>query len=345
MKELKILANFEAIELDEGYIIKEVRSCGYFSGLLFDGKPLEPLKKYGWYRVDGIPKNVTYTKNTYKNERFVLKNPDMESETIPATLPLDVATYDMDEGRYWFMNKYEHLESLYKVEQSCSEETIQVEWECTRIIEAHGFIERFGQLIPVGSEWEEKIDGIIPRSKIIHNEVTKQLIPEPLVEFTPGKISSQDMFDLVRNYVLQNLDRNVCSVSTNYDFHFIVKKKIVLSQPVHWTKEEKRKDGKSYAKRRFKSGIKSIRELVVLDIAPNKKQGSTSTCKVLPPLYGNTADEVSKKAEGFLLDLVEYLNTPYVECEHCNGLGIKTQDFDFEFHIEMYNKLSLEQEK
>lgn len=47
----------------------------------------------------------------------------------------------------------------------------------------------------------------------------------------PCKLDCDEMLKIIRNYVKANIDTNVADITSDYDFHFEVKKKIVLADP------------------------------------------------------------------------------------------------------------------
>jgi hypothetical protein len=154
-------------------------------------------------------------------------------------------------------------------------------------------------------------------------ELEKILTPEFLLHERPCEISSQNLYKIIRTHVIQNLDRSKCNITSDYDFCFTVKR-IVQVKPYVVKKEQYKAGFKSYNPPKFKNETITVKEVDCFEMTHDQADGNGRGYKgytIIPALKANNLKQLSEYLKQYLDDLITNLNTPVVECEHCNGTG------------------------
>ena len=154
-------------------------------------------------------------------------------------------------------------------------------------------------------------------------ELEKILTPEFLLHERPCEISSQNLYKIIRTHVVQNLDRSKCKITSDYDFCFTVKR-LVQVKPYVVRKEQYKGLFKSYNPSKFKNETVTVKEVDCFEMTHDQADGNGRGYKgytIIPALKANNLKQLSEYLKQYLDDLITNLNTPVVECEHCNGTG------------------------
>ena len=147
--------------------------------------------------------------------------------------------------------------------------------------------------------------------------------PEEAYQDKPCKIGSKRMLQIIRNYVKANIDTSVATITSDYEFHFEVKKRIPLADPYNILID---KNNSLFNKRRKPQWVnKMISEKSTTII--NLKDSNTSSdygsdCVVAPSIIGENYQDLQNKVEKFLTELMTQINKKYCECPTCKGWGI-----------------------
>lgn len=153
---------------------------------------------------------------------------------------------------------------------------------------------------------------------VVYDDIVKLLTPEFALTQAPCKLTSHQMYRIVRQYLLENLDMKENIITSNYDFCFTVKKR-VHTKPFIVTE--------SYlaSRNKFKSKqvTKTEKQVEVFEMtyAGYKGAGGYDGYTCIPELHGDNLQDLSNKLDEYLYDLVHVLNKKVHECECCNGTG------------------------
>ena len=146
--------------------------------------------------------------------------------------------------------------------------------------------------------------------------------PEFAYQEMPCKLSSEQMFEIIRIYVKENINVDAATITSDYSFHFEVKKKIGLAEPynkLYNTNTSTRRN----AKPKWVTRTISEKQETILNI--KDKVSSTSygeNCHVAPAIVGENYADLNEKVTKYLDGLMEEINKKYCECPHCKGWGI-----------------------
>ena len=150
-----------------------------------------------------------------------------------------------------------------------------------------------------------------------YEDIEKLLTPEFLLHLRPCALTSQQMFNIIRRYILDNIDRNHATITSNYDFCFDVQK-IVNTKP--FSESVSVKKGRSWASKTVKSTEKKIP--IFRMSYENYKDGKPyNDYPAIEGIKAKNLKELEKKLKEMLDNIVTLINTPVKECECCNGTG------------------------
>lgn len=311
-----------------------VRSTLQTTALIND-KPLTPTFSNVWYLIEGETEITSYKEKKSDHNvlsHYVLKDADMEIEgKIPFSLrPADVEQYyDEDLERDVWTN-YNSLKSLYEPvfnKVLGGYEDVQFEAECKGVVEGDISkpIETTFRMLQVG--WGNKEVKPVQLEKIVHyGELDQILTPEFAIHTKPCALTSQQTYDIIRTYVKDHIDPKHAIITSDYDFCFTVKKKVALKPWVKST-EVKKANGRSYRTPKFKTQTVDHNQVEVFEMTHEAKgyQGYT----VIKGFVGTSLEDLVDTIKSYLQDLINYINVPVAECQHCSGTGhVVSKDFD-----------------
>lgn len=136
--------------------------------------------------------------------------------------------------------------------------------------------------------------------------------------YRPCELTSKQTYRIIRHHVKENINHNYGVITSDYDFCFTVMKRIPI-KPYVISSEIKRDNGKSYRPPRFKHHEKKYNtwELFEMTNSEDRYKGYT----VIPGFKGDSLADLYDNIKTFLDDLMNHINAPIIECEHCNGYG------------------------
>ena len=304
-----------------------VRSTLQTTALIND-KPLTPTFSNVWYLIEGETEITSYKEKKSDHNvlsHYVLKDADMEIEgKIPFSLrPADVEQYyDEDLERDVWTN-YSSLKSLYepvfnKVVGGWEE--VEFEADCKGIVEGDISkpVETAFRMIKEVAWGNEEVKPI-QLDKIVHyGELDQILTPEFAIHTKPCALTSKQTYDIIRTYIKDHIDPKQACITSDYDFCFTVKKKVALKPWVKST-EVKKANGRCYRTPKFKTQTVDHKQVEVFEMTHEAKsyQGYTE----IKGFVGTSLEDLVDTIKNYLQDLIEYINMPVAECQHCGGTG------------------------
>lgn len=265
---------------------------------LFDGEVPEKTNKDNWFKLSKIPEVVSAKQpDEQVNIRYELKAGYTPTKLMPQIITKEMRDSDEYEevmGLYTY--KYDTIPGKYE----------PIEFEIKEIYSREDF--EFVQ-----NKYRAKTDLI-----------TQIEYPEEAYQDRPCKLDSDEMLQIIRSYVKANIDTNVATITSDYDFHFEVKKKIALADPYNILVDT---NNTLFSKRKRKPQWVNKMISQKTETIINFKNSSTSTdygkdCVVAPSIVGENYKDLQNKVEKYLSELMKQINKKYCECPSCKGWGV-----------------------
>lgn len=290
------MTHFQIIDCKNYIYISKADKWGtVLSGYLFDGEKAEPTNKPEWYKLSKIPKVVSEKlPSECTNERYELKKGYVASELMPQVIEMEQE------------DEYEEVLDLYTYEyDSLPEAYEEIEFDICKIYEREDFV-------------------FVPNRYYAETDLITQIeYPEVVFQDKPCRISSSHMLKLIREYVRAHIDTSVATITSDYDFHFAVTKKIALADLY----DIKVDTNNSFMdKRRKPKWVDRLISTKATTIINFKDKPSSSDygqdCQLAPSIVGENYVDLQNKVEKYLDELMKEINKKYCECPNCKGWGV-----------------------
>jgi hypothetical protein len=288
----------------------------------FDDILPEVTFKPHWYKLNMLPEDINNNK-VYKlvdkqvNIRYELNNKNLIEKGFKEILTEEECNnenikFDVSE---FYSRKYDYE----KVKNYITD------IELIQLCEVSGFKEpntfNYTAVLKDKKTWDDKVINIT-NNDINHQVIDKIIFPSLLHYNKPCSISSNNLYGIVRQYIIDNIDNKVAKITSNYDFCFTVKKIIPLLAP------EKVSYQKLFARTKKERAkihiaIKEYKEEVIFEMTPDTQ--NYKDYPVLEAIYANSEDELKEKIDNFLTNLINVINEPLHLCPHCNGSGYENK--------------------
>lgn len=157
-------------------------------------------------------------------------------------------------------------------------------------------------------------------SIVTYYEIDEMLTVPLAIHNRPCKITSEQTYQIIRAYVKEHIDSKYAVITSDYDFCFTVKKRIPI-KPYTSRTEIKKRNGRSYVRPKFNSIDITQKDVVIFEMTDNKRK--YNKYPIINGFEGDNLQDLATQIKVFLDELVERINEPLVECEHCNGYGFK----------------------
>lgn len=284
--------------------------------LYFDGELPKPSFKANWLVIPHFPQRIERkVAGAVINKRQEIRDTEMISAKLPPVIyyPLPPEMVDGD-GDFRYAALYEYN---YDREPDHYED-VEIEWDL--VIEVEDFqmppkIELTGI-----HKWNyTTVPYTIKNDSVRHQKLDEMIFPEVLLHNRPCSFTSKTVYDITRQYVIENIDHSVAEITSNYDFCFEVQKKIPLHTPEKITYQNlfartKRERNKLH------TTIKEYRKHTVFEMTNlvDKYRDYTP----IPDMFAENEAALEKKMHEWLTGLMAEINRPICECPHCCGRGI-----------------------
>jgi len=324
-------------------VIKHPKGCYISFGqnidankFIVNGEPVQPTFDRQWVSVSAFPEKIQrYDPQPRINYRYVLIDASMASDKIPLEFKReDVAEYH--DYSWYFKEEYANLRSLYnEISDAQPDAIVDCEFEIESIIEMdHEAVQAGKFAYPVyRTQWTH--DGLknITNENLRHRLLDEIEVPSIYLEEQPCKLSSKQTYDIIRQHVIQHLDRKVASITSDYDFCFTVKKNIPLAIPEKykvdinlWDNLSRIGTKKRKKPAKYEDRYRHVRQVEVFEMTHDEKSYCGYT--IMPGIEGTDPDDLKRKMDAYLESLMDFLNEPVCECEACKGLGVVFEKFE-----------------
>lgn len=323
----------QCYESKQGLFVKTV-GYGYGNWISINGVAPEETFSQAWKFLPGVVQVESVQRLNRLAPKVVgykLTDEALASDKIPDYLSseeVDVKWDDYEDVLVW--TNYANLKSLYtEVRSEAVEEVVDVEFEASvlgvlEVDNLKGLSNTTVKLHKKVGYGNETVD-VKVYTLAEYNEIVKAVVPDIMLHQQPCKISSEVAYKIIRSHVLENINPKVAKVTSDYDFCFSVKKMVKI-KPVKSQKEVFTSSGRSFKYRKFKEVVQTTRDVEVFEMTNAKDRYGKYT--VIKGFEGNNLQELIDDINTFLEDLMEHINTPLTECEHCSGTGHIVETFD-----------------
>ena len=270
-------------------------------------------------------------KRTGEKHNYRWKLKDATPELVKNELPQEISTedaceyYDDDDYEYYIGSKCEHYGYSGFYSRVCDTKPDYFK-EVDIKIKFLGEIKSNWVESPVdakysvwNSDYKSDGDSLTSISSIASfSELSSMMTPDLLLHNQPCSISSHQTYNIVRKHISDNIDPKWARITSDYDFCFTVKKKIAV-KPITRSHEITKRNGRSYAKPKFKNSTTTHIESEIFEMTHAQRNYSGYT-----PIIGFKGDDLQdliNNIEAYLAELMEYINEPLSQCPHCEGTG------------------------
>ena len=299
------MTKYKAIVLPDKVYISSVHQEWHVSdldnGFFFDGQKALPTYKKGWYELPCLPKTVQKKVSPPKIIcGYQLKDGFVPTEKLPETLPAEYFEWDDDIEEY----RNSEIKGLYDPVYSQEPDRLEnIEFEIETI--AHK-----------GSNWK-----FVAAPKNVQHYLIDEITKHPdLLQDERCFLSSEESYRRIREFVKLNINPRAAYVSSDYDFHFEVSKKITL-----YKKEKYKRCVNAFAKLpKYVDDYRADRKISIYDIIPKEepRKSYSEHSHVAPKFEGANYEELETNINNYLTELIEKINEPLQDCPHCKGRGV-----------------------
>lgn len=279
--------------------------------LLFDG--VSPVKTFHthWYSIGKFPSKVEKViSGERENKRYELKNPELASDKLPNEIAIgDCDNYDSD-----------IIGSLYSLKSDVKPDySVEVDVKFNIICEVENFKKapefNYPAIKRVGFS-DEKYS--VTNQNIKHSLIDCIVTPEPVRSNSPCKISSKEMYDLVRQHIINNIDTKIARITSDYDFCFEVKKIIPLLKPHTYSyRDVFARTKKQREKLHFKTA--TYKEVSIYEMTHEQENYKNYTA--IKSLSASNEWELKEMIDNYLSEVMQIIHSPLRICECCDGTG------------------------
>lgn len=284
----------------------------------FDGVEAELSFEKDWVFVKQMPKVITRDKPAQAiNQRYEIVDESLISERLPKSFP------------YSESEKYEGVGGLYRyVDEKIPGGEENIDFNIKTILKIDNlpnytpFSFTYGKEY-VGSFYSDKgwRDLKITHKAAEFQEIDKILFPSIMLPSRPCQLTSEQSYNIIRAYVKENIDPKNAEITSDYNFHFEVKKKIKLNKSYNHTWEKKTPTGRSYKRPQYNTKLVTHKSVSAYNISHSNARDKFGGV-VVEGFKGENSEDLKKNIDNFLEELISYINTPLKECECCNGVGV-----------------------
>lgn len=270
------------------FISDNVDSKGYFStsipSYIFDGERAINTYHKEWFQLSKIPELVQKSKSGEQtNIRYELRDTHLNTG-----LPKVLQSKDFNED-----GEYEAVYGLYDRKYDMTESTLEsIEFKLH-------VIEELDEFEIVKSEFN-------PQYPLLDRiQMHSILLPT-----RPCKLSREESYAIVRQYIKANIDLRYATVTSDYDFCLSVSKKIEHEPEAYRVDVGKRKP-------KYETRYRRSRTVEIYRTSPKGYE----KYPMIEAFEGKSLEDLKNNVQVFLDELMKKINEPLKECQHCKGYG------------------------
>ena len=276
-----------------------------------------------WYKVPVIPMIIQEKQGQSNiNYRFELIDKELQSDKIPAELPYTRNDYDNNH----FPVEYKMYYSLYKAESDSQPDIlVDVPFEYLQLMEVSDLKDAVDLPwdIKDKKEYSEKLVKLSQKD-IQYQLLDKIVFPEIVLPSRPCSLTSHESYEVVRQYIKQNINPMAASITSDYDCCFTVKKNIKMRDIKEFTVDVNNSwfqfKGQRRKKPKYEKRYNTSRQVECFQMTYSPKNYEQYT--PIKGFIGNNQEDLKNNITDYLRSLIEWINEPLEDCPHCKGMGI-----------------------
>ena len=295
-------------------------------------------KGFRQFNIPSIDKVERKSSPTYETIGYKLKVVELTSDKIPLYLKQEEVQSYMDEDERTRWTNYEEIRGLYTVDSVQKEgglTPVEYQLVCLGTLQIDNIESPATMAINVSNPktYIEPPKGYDLSGLVTYSDLEQMLTPEFLLHERPCKLTSKQMYNIVRNWVKTNINPKCAEITSDYDFCFTVKRKL-YHPPVEIKTEIKKQNGRSYATPKFNTRTKAYDSVQIFEMTWVGYRGNGGyegyTC--IPALEGSSLKDISERLKYYLETLMEEINKELDKCSCCKGHGyiVKSISSNFE---------------
>jgi hypothetical protein len=322
------------VKTNSGVLLSEKPTERYSRGTsltnyLINGEKPESTFHIDWVTVKEKPESIEQLKSRPNiNHRYELIDKSLESDKFPLVIDRKEVAYYDDDDYYWVWKKeYSHLQSLYnEIYDKQDPEMVRIEFEYEQIAEVDEVKnpDGFSYTVLADPQWSHKGTKQINHKDVEHQLLDKIMFPNILLNNKPCKFTSEQMYNIVRQYIKQHIDYDVAAITSDYRFCFTVVKKIELHNPYTLKDQVLKSNGRPYKRPKYNTRYIDSRNVEVFEMtySPENYKGYTPISEMI----GENIEDLKEKVDRYCEELIAVINKPLRNCEACEGKGVIARD-------------------
>jgi len=280
------------------FVSDNVAGNSYFhtklAHLYFDGELPAKTFKSDWFELKSIPIELTRKVPEREiNHRYELKEGFVVTELTPQTIHERYIDED---------SEYYEVKGLY---------TRQYETEDA------GF-----EVVPFEIHLVEEVEGNFEITRSQYNPqygLLDKIQTHPnLLQLKPCKLTKEETYKIIREHIKLNINPKYARISSDYDFCLTVEKVIERFEPESYTVDLNAMCPRR--KPKLETRYRTSRKARVYEAAPKSYQ----KYPIVENFVGESLQDLDNNIKIFLHKLMDKINEPVVDCEHCKGRGVIT---------------------
>ncbi|MEH7552847.1 hypothetical protein [Bacillus altitudinis] len=265
-------------------------------GYLFDGEKAEKTYKSDWFKLEKQPKTIEKKLAAKRiNYRYELKEQFQETELTPKVINVSY----IDEG-----SEFYEVKGLYdlKFDQE-PQKNEKVDFELN-------VLEEFDGELKLGKQ----------EFNLKYNLLDKIQTHPMMLETKPCYLSHKESYNIIRNHVNANINPKYARITSDYDFCLTVNKVVELYEHEEYVVDLNR----MYKRRKPKleKRLRTKKEAIIYEVAPKAYQNYP----IVEPFCGENVEDMKNNIKVFLDELMANINEPLIECKHCKGRGVVSNE-------------------
>lgn len=154
-------------------------------------------------------------------------------------------------------------------------------------------------------------------------QIDAMLTPEFLHPLRPCRLSSKQMFQIVRAFVKENIDLNKAAITSDYDFCFTVKRRQYHAKPKTVRTELKTATGRRYKIPKYKTRTEThvLETIFEMSHAQAHHGGPYTGYTSMPAMEADNLQDMHERLTFYLEHLISTINADAGACPHCEGTG------------------------
>lgn len=281
------------------------------NNLLFDGEKPEETFYKNWFSIKKFPLKVEkVVSGDIYNHRFELRNDELESDKLPKVISHDEAdSFDDD-----------IINSLYSQKYDVKPDYVS---DVSVVFNVICEVENFKEAPEFNYPTIKRIDFSDKKYTVTNKNINHSLIdciitPEPLRHMGRCQISSVEMYNLVRQHIIDNIDPQKARITSDYNFCFEVKKIVPRLEPKTYSyRDVFARTKKQRAKLHFKTS--TSKEISIYEMTHDEAKYKNYT--PIKPFSANSELELKEMIDNYLDEVMNIIHAPLKFCECCNGTG------------------------